>query len=353
VIGQRRASSNDRPRLAVVVGASALFGAGLGEEQEQEDAVPLYLTEEQVEGLVTMADAMAAVEECFRHQGEGRATNEPRRRVRVPGGLLHVMFAADAPAGVLGLKSYTTFRGGARFHVMLYSAEDGSLLALMEANRLGQLRTGAASGVATRYLARDDASVAAVFGSGYQARTQVEALGHARSLQEVRVYSRDPERRKAFADELCARLGLWVLPAESPEAALDGADIVTTVTSSAQPVFNGELVRPGMHLNAAGSNSLLKREIDDAAVAKADLVAVDSLAAVPLEGGDLLSPLQKAILYPEALVELGRIVAGKHTGRTAPEQVTLFKSHGIALEDIALAARVYQKAKERGVGTPM
>lgn len=312
--------------------------------------MPLYLTEADVDSLVSMADAMEAVEECFRHQGEGRATNEPRRRVRAPGGMLHVMFAADPAAGVLGLKSYTTFPGGARFHLLLYSAEDGRLLALMEAGRLGQLRTGAASGVATRLLARRDASVAAVFGSGYQARTQVEALAHARILQEVRVYSRDAARRKQFADELCARLGLWVLPAASPEEALDGADLVATATSSTQPVFDGALARPGMHINAAGSNSLLKREVDEAVVSRADVIAVDSLSAVPLEGGDLLAPLQKGLLYPEGLVELGQIAAGRHPGRTGDDQITLFKSHGIALEDIALAARVYQKAVERGIG---
>lgn len=314
--------------------------------------MPLYLTEKDVTGLVTMADAMQAVEGCFRRQGEGRATHEPRRRVRVRNGLLHVMFAADPEGGVVGLKSYTTFKAGVRFHVLLYSAEDGELLAFIEADRLGQLRTGAASGVASKVLARPDASVVTVFGSGHQARTQIEALAYACNLQEVRVYSRDPQRRRAFAEELCARIGLWVLPAESPEAALDGADIVTTITSSAQPVFDGALLQPGVHVNAAGSNSLLKREIDDTTVRKAAVVAVDSLAAVPLEGGDLVSQLQKGIVYPERLVEIGRIVAGLHPGRRSPEEVTLFKSHGIALEDIALAALVYRRAVERGVGRP-
>lgn len=313
----------------------------------------LYITEAEVERLVTMAEAMSAVEACFRHQGRGTATNEPRRRVRTPEGMLHVMFAADQEAGVLGLKSYTTFAGAARFHVLLYSAADGALLAIIEANRLGQLRTGAASGVATKLLARAGASVAAVFGSGYQARTQVEALAHARDLAEVRVYSRSPEKRRAFAEELCARLGIWVLPAESPEAALEGAEIVTTVTSSSRPVFEGALVRPGMHLNVAGSNSLLKREVDDETVSRADVLAVDSLAAVPVEGGDLLAPLQKGLLYPERLVELGQIAAGKHPGRTSEEQVTLFKSHGIALEDIALAALIHQRAADQNLGTPI
>ena len=312
--------------------------------------MPLYLTEDDVDRLVTMADAMSAVEACFRHQGTGQATTEPRRRVRVPEGMLHVMFAADQGAGVLGLKSYTTFHGKARFQVLLYSAEDGTLLALIEGDRLGQLRTGAASGVATKYLARPDASIAAVFGTGYQAQSQVEAIAHARTLQEIRVYGRDPERRKQFCAALCGRLGLWVLPVDSPEKALDGADLVTTMTSSTKPVFDGALIQPGMHLNVTGSNSLLKREVDDATVSRADLVVVDSLASVPLEGGDLLSPLQKGLIYRESLVELGQVVAGTHTGRTSAEQVTLFKSHGIALEDIALAARVYEKARERGVG---
>jgi ornithine cyclodeaminase/alanine dehydrogenase-like protein (mu-crystallin family) len=311
----------------------------------------LYVREEEVDRLVTMADAMEAVEDCFRHQGDGQATNEPRRRVRVRGGMLHVMFAADRAAGVLGLKSYTTFAGKARFHVLLYSAEDGTPLAMIEAGRLGQLRTGAASGVATRFLARENASVLAVFGSGYQARTQIEAIAHARSLTEVRVYSRDAARRKAFAHDLCARLGLWVLPAESAEAALDGADIVTTITSSSKPVFEGSLIRPGMHLNLAGSNSLLRREVDEETVARANVVTVDSLAAVPLEGGDLVAPMQKGLLYPEALVELGQVVAGRHPGRIHDDQVTLFKSHGIALEDIALAARVYEKAGAQSIGT--
>lgn len=315
--------------------------------------VPLYLTEDNVAGLVTMADAMEAVEASLRRHGEGRATNEPRRRVRSRDGILHVMFAADPDAGVLGLKSYTSFPGGTRFHVLLYSAADGSLLAMLEAGRLGQLRTGAASGVATRFLAREDARVAAVFGAGYQAQTQIEALAHARNLEEIRVCARNADRLRLFCGELCARLGLWVLPAESPESAIDGADIITTITTASRPLFDGSLVAPGTHLNLAGSNSLLKREVDDTTVARSGLVTVDSLAAVPLEGGDFVSPLQRGILYPEGIVELGRIVAGHHPGRSDAEQITLFKSHGIALEDIALAARVYERARELGVGTPL
>jgi alanine dehydrogenase len=314
---------------------------------------PRFISEADVRALVTMADALAAVEGCFRRLGAGQATQEPRRRARAPAGLLHVMFGADPEEGVLGLKSYTSFAGTARFHVLLYSALDGRLLALIEAGRLGELRTGAATGLATRLLARPGAAVAAVFGAGRQAETQIEALAHARDFTEFRVYSRDPERRRAFCADLCARFGLWVLPTESPEAALTGADVVTTITTASRPVFPGALLAPGAHVNAAGSNSLLRREIDEETVCRAGLVVVDSAAAVPLEGGDLLGPLQKGLLYPEALVELADVVAGRHPGRESDEQITLFKSHGVAAEDVALAALVYRRALEQGRGTPL
>ena len=317
-------------------------------------STPLYLTEADVSELVIMTDALKAVRAGFEHQGRGHATHEPRRRVRVPAGVLHVMSAADSESGVMGLKAYTTVKGEARFHVLLYCSETGRLLAVIEASALGRLRTGAASGVATDLLAPADASVLAVIGSGYQAWTQVEAIGHVRNLSEVRVYSRDPDRRRSLSDLLCARLGLWVFPAESPEAALDGAHILATATSSAKPVFPGASVAPGMHLNLAGSNSLLKSEVEAAVVGRADLVTVDSRDAVELEGGDLLEPLQRGWLQRDALVELCQVAVGLHPGRTSPEQVTIFKSHGIALEDIALAAVVYRRAidQNRGVAIP-
>jgi alanine dehydrogenase len=315
--------------------------------------VALFLAESEVESLVTMADAMAAAESCFRNLGSGQATHEPRRRVRTSAGILHVMFAADQEFQVAGLKSYTTVRGIARFHVLLYDMRDGGLLAMVEADRLGRLRTGAASGVASRLLAPQGCSIAAVIGAGRQAWTQVEALAHAFRLDEIRVFSRDSERRAAFCSEVAARLGLWALPAESAEQAMEGAHVVTTITSSGRPVFPAEAVSPGMHINAAGSNSLLKCEIPEETAVRADVVVVDSRAAVHLESGDLLGPLQKGMLYPEALVELGEVAAGRHPGRTAPEQVTLFKSHGIAPLDVSLAVQVYRRAVERKVGATL
>lgn len=315
-----------------------------------ERELPLYLTEDEVAELITMADALEAVEACFQRLGRGEATCEPRRRVRAPGGVLHVMFAADPAGGFLGLKSYTTFRNSIRFHVMLYDAADGSLLAIIEADRLGRLRTGAASGVATKLLARSDARVAAVIGTGHQAATQIEALSYARGLDEVRVFSRDPARRKEFAESCSAKLGLWVLPAESAERAVEGAAIVTTITASKDPVLEGAWLEAGAHVNAAGSNSLMRREIDVCTVERAGLVVVDSLEAVELEGGDLLPSLQSGRLYREGIVELGSVAAGLHPGRTSPEEITLFKSHGIASEDVALAGLLFRRAVDAGVG---
>jgi ornithine cyclodeaminase/alanine dehydrogenase-like protein (mu-crystallin family) len=312
--------------------------------------VALYLSEQDVGQLLDMPTAIEAVEAAFREMGAGRATNRPRRRVAVPSGMLHLMPAALPSEGVFGYKAYTTFAGGARFLFFLYDSESGELLSVMQANRLGQQRTGAASGVATRYLARAEASVLALFGAGWQARSQLEAVCAVRAIREVRVFSRTEERAEQFCVEMRDLVPAAPAVAPSPAAALDGADIVVTATSSREPVFDGGLLRPGMHLNVVGSNSLLKREVDEETVRRADRVVVDSREAVSLEGGDLLAALERGVLFPEAMQELAPIVAGLAAGRQSEREVTLFKSHGLAIEDVAVGARVYHAAKAAGVG---
>jgi ornithine cyclodeaminase/alanine dehydrogenase-like protein (mu-crystallin family) len=267
--------------------------------------------------------------------------------------MLHWMGAALPEEGVLGYKAYTTFPGRVRFHFFLYDAGSGELLAVMEADRLGQRRTGAASGVATKFMARDDAGVVACLGAGWQAESQLEAVCLARPPRETRVFSRDPERRHAFCVRMSAALATEVRPAESARAAVEGADIVITATSGAQPVLEGAWLSPGAHLNVMGSNSLLKREIDLETVRRSDVVVVDARDHVPLESGDLLEALERGVLYPEAIAELGEVVAGRRSGRSLPAQITLFKSHGLALEDVAVGARVYQAARAAGLGQPL
>jgi alanine dehydrogenase len=321
--------------------------------------MPLFLTEQDVTNLLTMEDALAAVEGVFKAQAAGEATNEPRRRLRAGGAVLQVMSGAVAGfkdssggeyKGMLGLKSYLVSRNKARFYVNLYDAESGELLAFIEADKLGQMRTGAASGVATKYLARADAKTVGVYGTGWQAQSQVEAVCAARKIESVRVYGRSPENRERFCQEMGARLtGVKVAPVERPEGAAD-ADVVVTITSSREPVLQGAWLKPGAHINAAGGNSILRRELDDEAVRRSSFIAVDSIDQAKIEAGELVTAVEKGTLTWERVRELRYVVGGEMRGRTSDGQITLFKSLGVAVEDVATAAVLYRKAKEQNVG---
>lgn len=307
----------------------------------------LYLTEKDVTELLTMEMALAAVEGVFSRQASGEATNEPRRRVRTRGTTLHVMSGADG--AWLGLKSYTVGRTGARFFINLYDAETGSLAALIEADKLGQMRTGAATGIATKYLARQEAATVGVYGTGWQARSQLAAVCRVRRIGQVLVYSRSADNRARFCREMTAELGVEVVPVATPaEAAV--ADILITITSAREPVLRGEWLSPGVHLNAAGGNSILRREFDDEVLRRADLLTVDSIDQARLEAGELVTAVEKGLLGWERLVELRQVVAGHHPGRTDASRITLFKSLGLAIEDIATAALVYQAALQEQRG---
>ncbi len=310
----------------------------------------LFLREADVAALVGMDDVIDVVERGFREHGAGRAVNRPRQRVAVEGGTLHVM-AAGLPAwGVFGLKSYAVTRDGRRFVSLLYSAESGELLAMMEAEGLGRLRTGAASGVATRYLARADAGAVGILGCGGQARTQLEALARVRPVALVKAYSRTPARREAFAEEMVAALGAEVVAVDSAEEAVDGVDVIVTITSAREPVLRGAWLRPGVHINAAGSNAAGRRELDEEAVGRAARVVVDARDQAMVEAGDLLAPIQSGRLSWEQVEELGPIVAGALPGRRSEEEITLFESQGIALEDVATMSLIYTRARETGRG---
>lgn len=315
--------------------------------------MPLYLTEQDVTQLFTMSDALAAVEAVFKAQAAGEATNEPRRRVRAAGATLHVMSAAVANfdgAGYLGLKAYSVVAGRARFFVQLFDAATGELLAFIEADKLGQMRTGAASGVATKYLARADAETVGLYGAGWQAESQLAAVCAVRDVKSVKVYSRTPDKREKFAAQMRAALQLdAITPVERAEEAAD-TDILITITTARGPVLEGAWIKAGTHVNAAGSNSVLRREIDDEAVSRASFIAVDSLDQARLEAGELISAVEKGVLVWERVRELRALVGGETKGRTDAQQITLFKSLGVAIEDVAAAAVIYRRAKERGAG---
>lgn len=311
--------------------------------------MPLFLREADVTALLSMEEAIAALEEAFRAQAAGQAANQPRRRVRWPGGALHVMAAGGPGLGYVGLKAYTTVGGRARFLVLLFEAESGELAAAMEADALGRLRTGAATGLATRFLARPDARVVGLYGSGHQAETQLRGVRAVRPLEEVRVYSPTPAHREDFARRMAEGLGLPVRAVDRPEAAAEGADILITITNAREPVLRGAWLRPGVHVNAAGSNALIRRELDLEAVLRADLVVIDDRDQGKIEAGDLLEPVERGLLQWSRVHELKEVVAGR-VGRGSPNQITLFKSLGIALEDVAVAARVYERALRQGAG---
>ena len=311
----------------------------------------LFLTEEDIGSLLTMDAAIEALEEAFQHQAAGTALNSPRRRIRMGGGMLHFMAAGDRSTGVTGMKWYGGFGGGMRFHVQLSDSETGELLAVMEANRLGQVRTGAASGVATKYMARADARTVAMIGSGYQAETQLEAICRVRPVERVRVFSRTPERRNAFAARMAAGLGIEVTAVASAEDCVADADVVAVITSATSPVLKGEWLPEGVHVNAAGVNHWLRRELDGRAVARANFIVADDVEQARLECADLIHPVEQGELTWQRVRELWEVVSGSAAGRTAPNDITLFESQGIALEDIAAGYHVYRLAQERGVGT--
>ena len=310
----------------------------------------LFLKESEVEQLATMETALEAVEEAFRLQGEGKTGNAPRRRCRLGSGLLHVM--SGSLEGLGGLKSYSTVDGKARFLVLLY-AEDGSLTAVIEADRLGQLRTGAASGVATRHMARAKASRLGIIGTGWQARSQLEAMCAVRRIETAVAFSRDAERRQKFCSEMSEKLGVGVYPAATPEEAVRDMDIVVTATNSKEPVLEGAWLAAGAHVNAIGSNFITRQEIDVETVRRSACVIVDSVEQARLESGDLVRAAEAEVFFWEDAHELGEVVTGSFPGREEEREITLFKSHGIALEDVALAARVYQAAVAAGAGTKL
>ena len=314
----------------------------------------LLITEADVRSLLSMPVAIEVVEESLRRQGEGQLILQPRRRIQMPdNALLHYMAAADPVSGYMGMKLYTVARGKARFVVPLFRSTTGEMAALVEADALGQIRTGAASGVATKYLANPDARRACIIGTGYQARAQLEAVAAVRPLERVRAFGRDPGRREQFCREMSARIGVSVEPANSSEEALRGADIVITATPATKIVLEGAWLAGGMHINAMGSNWAQKREIDAAAVGRSDVVAVDSVEQAKMEAGDLIQAFGDDASRWETVRELSAIVAGKIPGRSNADQITLFKSVGIATWDLAAAVRVFELAVARGVGQPI
>jgi ornithine cyclodeaminase/alanine dehydrogenase len=313
----------------------------------------LFLTESDVRELLTMELAIEAVEDGFRRLAAGEAIIVPRRRARTSEVILHTMSAGCGAYGLVGFKAYTTSRHGNRFHVVLYNGSTGAMVAVIEADWLGRVRTGAASGVATAYMARPDATEVGVFGAGGQARTQLQAMCVVRQITEARVYSRDQDRREQFARDMEELCRISVVPVNRPEEAAADMDIIITATNSRDPVLSGEWLAEGTHINAIGSNALNRAELDVDTIRRADTLVADSIEQCQIEAGDFVAALDQGILHWSRVHELADVVAGRQTGRPAHESITLFKSLGLAIEDLAVASRVLELARTRRVGTEL
>ena len=311
-------------------------------------AVTLILREADIRQVIDMDAVIGAVEKSMRELGEGTAQNEPRRRAFAPGGLLNVMFASFPGGGCTGLKAYTVAAGKVRFLVATF-ALDGSLQALIEADYMGSYRTGAASAVAAKALRPRKPVTVAIIGTGYQAARQALALSRVCEIRELRVFGRDPKRRAEFANERQASLGLHVVAAATAEAAVRGADIVVTMTTSAEPVLMAEWVEPHALVIAAGSNFPNRTEVPADLVGRATTVVADQMAAAQLESGDLIQAHAAGSFDWERATELGSVLAGKYR---LPEEpgITLFESQGLAIWDLAAASVVLPAAREKGLG---
>ena len=313
----------------------------------------IYLTEDDVAWLLDMDSAIESVEEAFRQWAFEKADNQPRRRASAGKATVHVLAAAAEYLNYVGCKTYVTTRGGNRFQFVLSEVEHGQPVAMIEANLLGQMRTGAASGVATKYMARPDARIVGCFGTGFQARAQLKAICSVRRIERVDVYSRNDERRRAFADEMSECCNVPTVAVHSPDEAAAEKDIVLCATSSKEPLFDGHILEEGTHVCAIGSNYLTKAEIDVTTIRRADHVVCDSLEACQLEAGDFAPAIEDGSLDWSRVHQLSDVVVGRETGRALPEDITLFKSVGLGLEDLAVAVRIYQRARLEGLGRPL
>ena len=310
----------------------------------------LFLTESDVCDLLPMDRALDCVEASLVAQGNDRAVNRSRERILLPHVSLHYMAGALPESRHVGMKIYSVAKESLQFFVLLFDTESGRLLSLIQADHLGRIRTGAASGIATKYLARPDACRLGLIGTGRQARTQLQAVARVRKLTQVKVFGRDKKRLQTFCLEMSNEIGVSVETASSADEAIRFGEIVTTATSTQQPVVRGEFLQPGAHVNAIGANAANRRELDDAAVSRFDLIAVDSVEQSRKESGDLIQGLANLGRGWDSVIELHSVIAGKHLGRSSPDQITLFKSHGIALWDVAVAGFVYQQALQQGRG---
>ncbi len=311
----------------------------------------LVLREEDVHAVLTMSDTISVIEKAFSDLAQNKATNRPRIRITEEHGVMHLMAASVPSMGAMGYKTYTVFHSGMRFVVMLFSTHDGHLLSIIEADWLGSMRTGATSALATNYLARAESAIVGLLGAGQQAMMQLIGVCAVRKITGVNVYSRNLPTCEQFCEKMSHGLKIPVRAAASPREVVEEADIVITATTSSTPVFPGEWLKKGCHINAIGSNWANHRELDLTTLQRCDIIVTDSCEQARGEAGDLIIPADEGLFDWDSVQELADLVAGNSLHRQSADQITLYKGLGTALEDIATASLTYRLARERGLGS--
>lgn len=313
----------------------------------------LFLRDQEVNQCVSMDDMLGAIESMQRHFGQGEAYNLPRRKIIAPSGQLAVMGGGLFYEGVMGVKTYTVVNGQYSFQVSLYDANTGRLICYTQANRLGQLRTGATTGVAVKYLSKSNAATVGIIGTGHQASSQLEAVCKIRKVSLIKAYSRTAQRRDAFAKTMTDSLGVKVTSSASSEAAVQNSDIVICIAAAMDPVLEGKWISPGCTIIGAGPTTWRAKEVDDDTLTRADRIFVDSAEQAPLEAGDMSSAVDRGILQWNQLQELRHVVAGGIKGREGDQEIIYAKLMGTGVADVAAAKLAYDRAKAQGLGTEM
>ena len=313
----------------------------------------LFLKDEDVAQCVTMDGMLEAIETMQRQYGDGQAHNMTRRKIIADSGMLSVMGGGLFHQGLLGVKTYTVVKGAYSFQVSLYDANTGELLLYTQANRLGQLRTGATTGVAVKHLANPGDATVGIIGTGGQAPTQLEALSKVRGIKKIKAYSRTQERREEFACRMTDTMGVEVSAVASNEDAVRDCDIVLCIAATMDPVVEGAWLKDGSTLIGAGPTTWRAREVDEAVITRAGKLIVDSTEQAAIEAGDLCSAVDKGIIQWSKVHELRHIVSGAVTGRDSKDQLVYAKIMGTGVADVAAAKLAYDSAKAAGLGTEM
>ena len=311
----------------------------------------LFLKDEDVAQCVTMDAMLEAIESMQRQYGDGQAHNMTRRKIIADSGMLSVMGGGLFHQGLLGVKTYTVVKGAYSFQVSLYDANTGELLLYTQANRLGQLRTGATTGVAVKHLANPGDATVGIIGTGGQAPTQLEALSKVRGIKKIKAYSRTQERREEFARRMADTMGVEVSAVASNEDAVRDCDIVLCIAATMDPVVEGAWLKDGSTLIGAGPTTWRAREVDEAVITRAGKLIVDSTEQAAIEAGDLCSAVDKGIIQWSKVHELRHIVSGAVTGRDSKDQLVYAKIMGTGVADVAAAKLAYDSAKAAGLGT--